>query len=415
MPKLSIAAKLYTIFSLLALATAALAGAAVYNARYNAALTEEFETAFVGAQNVERVNGLIYAVVMESRGVYMSPDVAGAKRYGNLLLQFNGRIAQVVEDWRKVVRPEDAEQFEAFAKRIAQFIAFRAELVRRGVEIGPAAGREYGDNEANRSVRTALNKDLDALAALYDRRSKQAYAALERNLANTLWTMSALGLVAVLLVVVGIVLIWRAVTRPLAEITAATEKVAGGDSEAIVPHVGRADEVGALARSIEIFQQAMRRNLELNEAISADGREREARNKRVEAALAEFRDSVQQVLASVAENTEIMQGTAQSLNGIATEASSQAGAAAGASQETAESVSTVAAAAEELASSIAEIGHQIGHATRVVRATGETTETSAAQIEALAAAGQKIGAVIDLIQAIAAQTNLLALDRKSVV
>jgi methyl-accepting chemotaxis protein len=73
MPKLSIAAKLYAIFALLATATLALAGIAVTNARHHAAMTGEYETSLVGTQNVERVNGLIYAVVMESRGVYMSP------------------------------------------------------------------------------------------------------------------------------------------------------------------------------------------------------------------------------------------------------------------------------------------------------------------------------------------------------
>ena len=51
LPSLSIAAKLYTIFPLLATATLA------------------------------RVNRLIYAVVTESRGIYMSSDIPTAKRY----------------------------------------------------------------------------------------------------------------------------------------------------------------------------------------------------------------------------------------------------------------------------------------------------------------------------------------------
>ena len=46
----------------------------------------------------------------------------------------------------------------------------------------------------------------------------------------------------------------------------------------------------------------------------------------------------------------------------------------------------------------------------MVREAGATTEASAAEIEGLATAAQRIGAVVDLIQAIAAQTNLLALN-----
>src|SRR5713226_7596231 len=108
LPSLSIAAKLYTIFALLATATIALAGIAVVNARHHAAMTSNYETSLSGTQNVERVDGLIYAVVMESRGVYMSSDIPTAKKYGEGLLKFNARIEKVVQEWRRNVRADDA-------------------------------------------------------------------------------------------------------------------------------------------------------------------------------------------------------------------------------------------------------------------------------------------------------------------
>ena len=122
LPKLSIAAKLYAILASLAIVTAALGVVAVLNARTQATLTDTFESAFLGSQNVERVNGLIYAVVMESRGIYMSPDIPAAKRYGDLLLKFNERIAKVVGDWRKTVQDYDRASFDEFEKRIKQFM-----------------------------------------------------------------------------------------------------------------------------------------------------------------------------------------------------------------------------------------------------------------------------------------------------
>ena len=78
LPKLSIAAKLYAIFALLAAAAVALAVVAIVNSREQATLTSELETAVRGTVNVEQVNGLIYAVVMEARGIYMSPDIEAA-------------------------------------------------------------------------------------------------------------------------------------------------------------------------------------------------------------------------------------------------------------------------------------------------------------------------------------------------
>jgi methyl-accepting chemotaxis protein len=410
LPNLSIAAKLYTIFALLATATVALSLLAVLNSRQNTTLTNEFERAFLGAQNVERVNGLIYAVVMESRGIYMSPDIPAAKRYGVLLLQFNERIAAVVAEWRKRVGGADASQFAEFDKRIQQFMEFRRELVRLGTEVAPAKGREWGDNEANRSVRTALNKDLDKLAEIYDTNSKQIYAELEAGIARTAWLLGTLCIVCVMLAVSGIIIIGRAVVRPLADITRVTEKVAGGATGVVIPNADRHDEVGALARSIVIFQQAMERNAQLNRTIADDVKTREARNAHIEHAVESFRVSMEQSLHAVGQNAETMRSTAETLTGVAANAADQTGSAAVASDDTASNVNMVASASEELTASIQEIARHVVQATSVVRQAGETTESSAAEIEGLAAAGQRIGAVIGLIQAIAAQTNLLALN-----
>ena len=410
LPSLSIASKLYTIFTLLATATIALAIMAILNSRQNAALTDDFERAFLGTQNVERVNGLIYAVVMESRGIYMSPDIPSAQRYGKLLIAFNDRISGVVADWRKHVGAADAAQFGEFEKRIQQFMEFRKELVRLGTEVSPAKGREWGDNEANRSVRTALNKDLDKLAQIYDARSKQIYAEMEAGIQRTAWLLGVLAVVTLGLAIAGIALIWRAVARPLAAITHVTEQVAGGAADVAIPYAERHDEVGALARSIGVFQSAMARNAELNRTVADEIKAREARNSQIENAVESFRMSVEQSLGAVGKNAEMMRTTAQTLTGVASHAKDQTGSAAAASDDTATNVNTVASASEELTASIQEIARHVVQATSVVQQAGATTESSAAEIESLAAAGQRIGAVIDLIQAIAAQTNLLALN-----
>src|SRR6476661_1206446 len=170
--RLSLAAKLYSIFALLAVLTAAITMLSDYNTLRNWELTEAIETASRSALNVERVNSLVYAVVMESRGIYMSTEPAVVKKYGDGLIKFNDQILAVVKEWESIVRADDAAQFAAFKKRIEQFVDFRKELVRRGIEIGGAAGREWGDNDANRAVRSALNKDLEALAKVYAERKE---------------------------------------------------------------------------------------------------------------------------------------------------------------------------------------------------------------------------------------------------
>jgi methyl-accepting chemotaxis protein len=409
LPKLSIAAKLYSIFALLAAVT--LLGAVISNVnnRQNARLTEESTNAARAAENIERVNALVYAVVMESRGIYMSSDLPTVKKYGDGLLKFNDQIGEVVTEWQKLVRADDAEQFAVFAKRVAQFREFRKELVRRAIEIAPAAGREWGDNDANRSVRTALNKDLEAFAQIYAERSRRLGELAADTKVTAFW-VTALAAAAFVLVGLGVLVIWRAIARPLSAITATTERVAGGDFELAVPHAARTDEVGALARAIEVFKQAMRNNRELNRKVVEEAAQREARAKHMEATVESFRGSVEQVLKSLADNSASMRSVAQAISGTATDASGQADTAAGASQQAAANVAAVAGAAEELAAALAETGRQVTQAANVVKDVDAKTGRSVAEIDGLVAASERIGQVVSLIQAVAEQTNLLALN-----
>ncbi|HMC46253.1 MAG TPA: HAMP domain-containing protein, partial [Caballeronia sp.] len=281
MPKLSIAAKLYAIFALMATTTIALSVVAVTAARQHAALTDEFESANAGTWNVERVNGLIYAVVMESRGVYMSTNMQTSKIYADGILKFNKQIAKVVVDWKKSVRGDDAELFVQFSKRIAQFIDFRRELARLGTEVSPAAGREWGDNDANRSVRKALNEDLDKLTEIYSKRATRVYSEIDTGIEKTAMWLSLLACFAVLLATVGAWVISRNVAKPIADITRVTEAVAAGEASVAIPFSERSDEFGALARSIGVFQRAMRSNEELNRTVRIDAEMRTQRQEQM--------------------------------------------------------------------------------------------------------------------------------------
>jgi methyl-accepting chemotaxis protein len=405
----SLAARLYSIFGLFAVLTAAIALLSDYNSRKSHELTDAIETANTAALNVERVNGLVYAVVMDSRGVYMSdkPDVV--RKYGEGILKFNEQILAVVAKWQAIVRSDDAEQFATFKKRIEQFVDFRKELVRRGNEIGPAAGREWGDNDANRSVRQALNKDLDALAKVYVERGKTIaeQTTVNRDLS---FVLTCLGGVALVLVVIGVIIIARSIARPLSQITSTIRQVAEGAHHVEVPYVNRADEIGALARAIRIFQEAMNRNRNLNAQVSADASAREERTRHIEASVEEFQQAIGAALRAVTQNATSMRKTAEDITRATSEANGRAEAAAGATSQASSNVSAVAGATEELSASVQEIGRQVRQSAGAVEKTEQRTEKSIAEIESLAAATQRIDGVLTLIQAIAEQTNLLALN-----
>jgi methyl-accepting chemotaxis protein len=407
--RLSIATKLYSVFALFALLTAAITVLSDYNSRRNAELIEAIETASRAALNVERVNSLVYAVVMESRGVYMSTEAAVVKKYGDGLLKFNEQIRGVVKDWESIVQADDSEQFAVFKKRIEQFVDFRKELVRRGVEIDAAAGREWGDNDANRAVRSALNKDLEALSKVYAERRKQIVRQGDVNRTLAL-ALTGLGGLALVVVVIGVLIISRSVARPLAVITATIKRVAEGAENVEVPHTDRADEIGALARAIRIFQGAMDGNRSLNSQVLQDSKAREQRAEHIEASVEAFRVAIGGVLRAVTDNASAMRDTAQSISRVASDASARAVTASGATEQASSNVNAVAGAAEELSASVEEIGRQVRQSSGMVEQAGLRTEKSITEIESLAAATQRIDGVLTLIQAIAEQTNLLALN-----
>jgi methyl-accepting chemotaxis protein len=407
--RLSLAARLYSIFALFALLTAAITVLSDYNTRKNAETTDAIENAGQAALNAERVNSLVYAVVMESRGVYMSTDPALVKKFGDGLLRFNDQILAIVKDWQSLVRADDAEQFAIFKRRIEQFVEFRKDLVRRGIEIGPAAAREWGDNDASRTVRTALNKDLVTLSSIYSERGKRIARQIEVNRGLAL-LLTGMGGLALVLVGIGVFLISRSVARPLSLITATIKRVADGAENVEVPHTGRADEIGALARAIGIFQEAMERNRNLNSQVLLDSRARDQRTRHIESSVEAFRGTIGAVLRAVNDNAVAMRDTARSISTVASDASTRAVAAAGATEQASCNVSAVASATEELSVSVQEIGRQVRQSAGVVEQAGLRAEKSVVEIESLAAATQRIDGVLNLIQAIAEQTNLLALN-----
>jgi len=409
-PKLSIAAKLYAIFALMATTTIALSAVAVTAARHHQALTDEFESANAGTWNVERVNGLIYAVVMESRGVYMSGDMATSKVYADGILKFNRQIAQVVQDWKKSVRTDDAELFAQFSKRIAQFIEFRKELARLGTEVSPAAGRVWGDNDANRSVRKALNADLEKLAALYQKRATRVYAEIDSGIDRTALWLSLLAALAVALAAIGALVISRGVAKPLADITRVTEAVAAGDAAVAVPFSKRKDEIGALARSIGVFQHAIRNNEELNRTVRSDAQTRTQRQEQMSGEIARFSAEVEATLAELGRISDQMLSASAQLANAADAAATKTATAVTASTEASANVRDIASAADELSASVNEIDRQVAQSNAIAtKAVNEAGRTNIA-VKELDEAAARIGDVIKLITDIAEQTNLLALN-----
>ncbi len=118
----------------------------------------------------ERINGLVYAAVMDSRGIYMSATAAESEKFAPLVLQNLQRIGSLMKEWSAIDEPDDKAAMARADAQVDDFIKFRSELVRLSRQASLPEARAYGDNDANRTNRAKLNEEINALATSNDAR-----------------------------------------------------------------------------------------------------------------------------------------------------------------------------------------------------------------------------------------------------
>jgi len=222
----------------------------------------------------------------------------------------------------------------------------------------------------------------------------------------------ASGLYALLLLSLAGFFLWFTrirLERSLTAIESAMVRLAGGDDTVEVPFRSQTDEIGSMARALEVFKQHM---VELQGvgAIKAE-KEGDLSKKRELLSLADALDgevegTVKQVMtlaeamtrstSEAAQAIRRMEGLYQTLNS--------------ASAETQGSVNAVAAATDELASASREIASQMARTIAITREAVSKADEADATMRELSVVSTRIGEVLQMINDIAGQTNLLALN-----
>jgi methyl-accepting chemotaxis protein len=405
-----ISTQIFGAFAMFALAAFVAVGIGAHALSRYAAMTSEMEAVTRRTVLAERMDGLVNAIVMESRGIYMSADAQDAERFALPLLADLAQMKRLVAEWRALHGPQEQAAFEAVAQKLNDFIAFRTELVKRGREAGPAAANAFGNNADNRSNRQALNTALRDVAMLNESRAAATDAERDVLQSHSLWLQA----VGVLLIAAGLAvaltLVHFRVARPLRGLAKTMQRLAAGQEVGTIPSVNQRDEVGDMARSLAVFHDtAVARAALEADAKSADSARVQRQAKR-EDLTAEFNIRIDRVLDTVRISADEMEETARSLNAVATSATSQAKEARGAALDASDNVRSIAAASEQLSESIAEIAERIGHTDGVVRSAAGDAARARANVANLLGASESIARVVGLIREIAAQTNLLALN-----
>ena len=229
--------------------------------------------------------------------------------------------------------------------------------------------------------------------------------------------ISALLIMQWVLLVTGVViagaigvLTTRSIVQPINRMTGAMGQLAENDFAVEVPALENKDEIGDMARAVQVFKDNMIKGEQMATAQMKEDELKEVRRVRMEELVAAFKGDVGEAMSVVGSTVDQMQSSASALSATADQTNQRSASVAAAAEEAATNVQTVATAATELTSSIAEISRQMAASSlRSQDAVGEA-ESASQQVQNLAEAAQSIGDVVSLINDIASQTNLLALN-----
>lgn len=260
----SLKTRLYSIIAFLGLLPVVGVGLALIaidaSRRDHAAL----DSAVRGTIHLERINGLVYAVVMESRGIYMSPDWKTAEPFARKLTGGLADLQTTARAWKANAIAAQRSNVEELSRRIDDFVRFRTELVRLAREESTALARAFGDNDANRNVRTALNESLSAIARAYEQEIGRARSQIDANDNNILTVLGALAVLAILALGGGLGLVRGGLLTPLLDMKTSMLRLARGDLDINVADVKRSDEIGEMARAVEVFHTTSLERQKLN-------------------------------------------------------------------------------------------------------------------------------------------------------
>ncbi len=274
---------------------------------------------------------------------------------------------------------------------------------------------EEAINFSSTTVRKARRESSDIIYSEVANIKKQVdeernqFSEFAQEAGFVLLTTASVGLLTSISILFAIVI--ATIVRPLRVMTDQMAELARGNLSIDVRGIGRRDEVGILARALEVFKTNaidVARLAEEQELVKAQA---EIDKKNAMAKLADdFERSVTVVVDAVTASSLSLRDSAQSMTGIASTTTEQSSAVAAAIEQTTTNVQAVAGASHELTASIAEIGRQINESALISGDAVQQAERTSNSVEGLSLAAEKIGAVVLMIENIATQTNLLALN-----
>jgi methyl-accepting chemotaxis protein len=261
---------------------------------------------------------------------------------------------------------------------------------------------------AEAAVRNALRQ----FRAAADQNSAAKEAAIQETISTVTAVVIGLSIFLVIAIAaLSYVTVSRGVARPIGVLKEIMTRLSSGDLNLQIPYTSRLDEIGAMAKSVEVFKLNAMERIRLETAQKEAEQRNVAQRKADMRRLAdEFEAAVSTIVATVSSASTELETAASTLSRTAETTESLSTAVAAASEEASANVQSVASASEQLSASVNEISRQVLESRRIADAAVEQAQQTDNRIAELSQAANHIGDVVKLITSVAEQTNLLALN-----
>jgi methyl-accepting chemotaxis protein len=413
MRRLSIQAKMLSVFALIAFSVAMLAVIAVRGiGLLSGDLSELYHERLVPVSQLARINDLVHGCIEQlTIAVIARPSPQNVQRYTDRVEANLAEIDDLTRGYAShVVTDEDRKLF-------AEWSALREQFAGKGIKPAIANLKSQDFNAAEDTILGVSLKQFTKLQQLFDtiianelKRAERTRDAADARYSFTRYLMIGAVIFALGLAAFTAIYVNRGITGPLAGMTSAMKLLASGDLNTAIPAIGRQDEIGHMAEAVGIFKEGMivARRLEAEQKSEQVGKAQ--RQLAIEQYIATFERNVVSSLDNLASASTEMRTTSQGMAVTAEQTTARAAAVANSAEQASENVESVAAAAEEMATAVNEIGRQVQDSTRIASTAVEQARKTDDRINALSLAAGRIGEVVSLITSIAEQTNLLALN-----
>jgi methyl-accepting chemotaxis protein len=263
---MKIRAKVFAVVGLMGLASIAIGGLATYMVFAYNERVDQLQNLADRAYHGEQLNRYVTAVVMDARGIYASDTLEQAAQFAEGLMTSLDRIDTVLAEWRPLVEAEDLPAFDALIGRSAEFRSFRTETARLGREVDPAEANAQGNTDENRANRRAFQAEIDAVVEQDLVAMEAVRTDLDAFQSNMLLILAGTIVVGLGAGALGAGYLGSAhLARPIQGLTRSMQALADGDHDAEIGFAQSKDEIGAMARTLKVFQDNARTVAALNE------------------------------------------------------------------------------------------------------------------------------------------------------